>query len=326
MLVCTVAAARPMAVEERGSRAVATPGVGAWTQLVPGVDLLPGRFVQNTQPDGNTVVFRAPNGLIVVDTGRHPEHTQAILDLAARERAGVAAVVNTHWHLDHVGGNPMVRTRFPEARVYASGALAGALKGFLADYRAQLQAMIDKTADARAQEPWRAELAIIDSGPALGPDEVVAASGERTIAGRRLRLGLESHAVTAGDVWLFDPATRLLAAGDLVTLPVPFLDTACPSGWQAALGRLGGIDFALLVPGHGAPMGRKQFETYRSAFDRLLTCAASQRDRDECIAGWSKDAATLLTTEDPAFVRSLLGYYVDQLRGDASRLARLCAG
>jgi glyoxylase-like metal-dependent hydrolase (beta-lactamase superfamily II) len=323
---CAVAAARPSGVDVPGARAAATLSVALPTRLAPGVDLLPGRFVPNVQPDGNTVVLRAPKGLIVVDTGRHPEHTQAILDLAARGRARVAAVVNTHWHLDHVGGNPMLRKRYPEARVYASGALAGALKGFLADYRAQLQAMIDKTADARAQEPWRAELAIIDSGPALGPDEVVAASGERTIAGRRLKLGLESHAVTAGDVWLFDPGTRVLAAGDLVTLPVPFFDTACPSGWQAALGNLDAIDFALLVPGHGAPMERKQFETYRSAFDRLLSCAASQREREECIAGWVRDAATLLTTEDPAFVRSLTGYYVDQLRADPARLARLCAG
>lgn len=320
-----IATAQAMAGEVPDPRAAATPSVAPPVRLAPGVDLLPGRFVPNVQPDGNTVVLQAAKGLIVVDTGRHPEHTQAILDLAARERVPVAAIVNTHWHLDHVGGNPTLRKRFPESRVYASGALAGALKGFLADYRAQLQAMIDKTPDARSQAPWRAELTIIDSGPALGPDEVVTASGEPTIAGRRLKIGLESHAVTAGDVWLFDPGTRVLAAGDLVTLPVPFLDTACPSGWRAALGHLHAIDFAVLVPGHGAPMARKQFETYRSAFDRLLSCAASQREREECITGWVQDAATLLTTEDPAFVRSLVGYYVDQLRADPARLARLCA-
>ena len=49
---------------------------------------------------------------------------------------------------------------------------------------------------------------------------------------------LEARAVTAGDVWLFDPATRVLAAGDLVTLPAPFLDTACPERWKAALDRV----------------------------------------------------------------------------------------
>ena len=125
---------------------------------------------------------------------------------------------------------------------------------------------------------------------------------------------------------MFDPATRVLAAGDLVTLPVPFLDTACPKGWQKALADLAGVDFATLVPGHGAPMTRQEFETYRAAFDGLLACAASARAPADCIDGWTKDAAPLLKAEDPAFVRSLLAYYVDVLRGDPAHIAALCAG
>ena len=50
------------------------------TELAPGVDLLPGRFVKGTQPDGNTVILRGRTGLVVVDTGRHPEHTQGVID------------------------------------------------------------------------------------------------------------------------------------------------------------------------------------------------------------------------------------------------------
>jgi glyoxylase-like metal-dependent hydrolase (beta-lactamase superfamily II) len=323
--VIAITVARPTSAGPTETEASATAGADVATRLAPNVDLIRGRFVPNVQPDGNTVVLHAPRGLIVVDTGRHPDHTEAILELARQARAPVSAVINTHWHLDHVGGNPVVRQRYPDARVYASGALDGALKGFLADYRAQLQAMIDRTADVAAQKPWRAELAIVDSGAALAPDERIDATADRTIAGRRLRVGLETHAVTAGDVWVLDRATRVLAAGDLVTLPVPLLDTACPAGWDRALGALDRIDFAVLVPGHGSPMKRKSFETYRAAFARLLSNVASDRTPDDCIAGWTKDAAPLLTSEDPAFVRALLGYYVDLLRGDASRLAQLCA-
>ena len=54
--------------------------------LAPGVDLVPGKFVPNTQPDGNSVIFRAPRGLIVVDTGRHPDHTNAVLDFAQQSQ------------------------------------------------------------------------------------------------------------------------------------------------------------------------------------------------------------------------------------------------
>jgi glyoxylase-like metal-dependent hydrolase (beta-lactamase superfamily II) len=294
-------------------------------ELAPGVTLIPGSFAPPAQPDGNTVVFRGTTGLVVVDTGRHPEHTQKILDFAREAHQPVAAIVNTHWHLDHVGGNLLVKKAFPDAAVYASSALEGALKGFLLRYRAQLTEMIDKTPDPEKQKPLRAEVALIDAGKALGPTEVVTKTGERTIAGRKLVLGLEAKAATAGDVWVFDPETRVLASGDLVTVPVPFLDTACPEGWKAALEDVSKKDFATLVPGHGAPMNRKGFETYRTAFGNLLACAASKAEKDACIDGWTKDAADLLSGESPKLVRGVLDYYVAAvLRGDPAQTSKLC--
>ena len=43
-------------------------------EIASGVHLLPGGFPPGRGPDGNTVVFDAPDGLIVVDTGRHAWH------------------------------------------------------------------------------------------------------------------------------------------------------------------------------------------------------------------------------------------------------------
>src|SRR5262249_12882717 len=97
--------------------------------LPPGITLVPGAFVPGSQPDGNSIVLDAPKGLIVVDTGRHPEHTAAILEVARASGKPIVAVVNSHWHLDHVGGNPTVRRAFPQVRVYASGAIEEARKG-----------------------------------------------------------------------------------------------------------------------------------------------------------------------------------------------------
>jgi glyoxylase-like metal-dependent hydrolase (beta-lactamase superfamily II) len=294
-------------------------------ELVPGVTLISGHFVPGTQPDGNSVVFEGRDGLIVVDTGRHPEHTKTIVDYAREKERPVVAVVNTHWHLDHIGGNPLVRREFPAVRVLATSALDNARKGFLANYRRQLADMIEKTKDPEEQKPWRAEIAIIDSGAALAPDEVLAKSGRRSIAGRDFDVHIE-HAATAGDVWLFDRKTRTVVAGDLVTLPAPFLDTACPSGWKEGLDHLSSAPFSILIPGHGKPMTRADFELYRRGFDDLLKCASSQHAREDCVGGWMTDLAPLIAGDDPKFVRSLMSYYVDVLRSDPAVIARRCAG
>jgi glyoxylase-like metal-dependent hydrolase (beta-lactamase superfamily II) len=298
---------------------------GAATMIAPDTYLVAGAVTPGVQPDGNTVLIETTQGLIVFDTGRHAAHTQQILDFAGAAALPVKAIVNSHWHLDHIGGNVMLRQAYPDLRIYASDALAGALGGFLAHYRAQLVDAVAHSDDAKARASMQAEIALIDAGPALAPTDVVGTSGRRTIAGRDLELHLEHAAVTAGDLWVYDPTTRVLLAGDLVTLPAPFLDTACPQHWQASLRRLGRQRFRLLVPGHGAPMERAAFDRYRTAFDRLLACAGGTQPKEACIDGWIRDADTLLPAAERDYARALLDYYMDQvLRGHPEQVAKLC--
>jgi glyoxylase-like metal-dependent hydrolase (beta-lactamase superfamily II) len=293
--------------------------------VAPGVDLIPGAFVPGHQPDGNTLIFRASDGLVVMDTGRHAEHTQRIIDYAHAANLPIKAVINSHWHLDHIGGNPRVRAAFPDVRIYASGAIDDAMHGFLADYHHQLDDAIAQSKDEKQIKAWRDEIAIIDSGKALYPDVIIDKSQTHRIAGRSFDIHLQAHAVTAGDLWLFDRKTRVLAAGDLVTLPVPFLDTACPARWQSALDDVGRQPFTTLIPGHGAPMPRAQFDTYRHAYTNLVACAASAKPKSACIDGWVADAKSLLSEDESKFAKSLLDYYVDNsLRADPAKTKKLC--
>jgi glyoxylase-like metal-dependent hydrolase (beta-lactamase superfamily II) len=316
----------PIAPAEKPTAPEAAKPTAAADEIAAGVYLVPGVFVPGRQPDGNSVIFAAPEGAIVVDTGRHVEHTQAVLDRIAALGLVPRAVINTHWHLDHVGGNVLFRQRHPELRIYASDAIQEARTGFLANYHRQLEEMLaSDQPSAEAKESFRRELALIDAGDQLAPDEVIAATGRRILASRPLDFHLESHAVTAGDVWLVDPVTHVAAAGDLVTLPAPFLDTACPTGWQSALAHVAAADWNLLVPGHGRPMTRQDFDTYRRAFDSLLACAASTQPAADCVAAWFTDGGDLVATNDPGNGHDLVAYYVDQvLRGDPARIAKLC--
>jgi glyoxylase-like metal-dependent hydrolase (beta-lactamase superfamily II) len=299
---------------------------GAASLVAPGIHLIEGEATPNRQPDGNSIVITAPKGLIVFDTGRHREHAEQILDFARAQDRPIAAIINSHWHLDHVGGNPLLRAAFPETRVYASSAIDSARRGFLAEYRAQLVSQLAASAKTpEAESSLRSEIALIDEGETLGPTDVVSKSGRMTIAGRELRVHLESHSVTAGDVWVFDPETRALLAGDLVTLPAPFFESACPARWRATLSRLEKEPFDWLVPGHGAPMHKRGFTAYRKAFSHLLDCAAGNEKKFVCIDGWIDDASMLIPSKDVSYARTLIGYYMDNyLRHPTERVRSFC--
>ena len=295
------------------------------SEIASGVEVIRGEFVPGHQPDGNSILFHTKAGFVVMDTGRHAEHTQKILDAARDAHRPIVAVINSHWHLDHIGGNPRVRAAYPDVHVYASDALFDAQKGFLTDYRKQLEQAIAQTKDEQQKASYRDEIARIDAGAQLAPNNIVKRDQTLSIGGRTLQLHLQNHSVTAGDIWVFDPVTRTLAAGDLVTLPVPFFDTACPARWKLALDDLARVDFKQLVPGHGTPMSRTQFAVYRRAFDRLLVCAAGDAPTAQCIDGWLGDSGALLPEAQHPAAKSMLDYYFDtSLRGDAKKNAQLC--
>src|SRR4051812_27060534 len=99
-----------------GLCAAAPPATPDW-------HLVPGGFESGRSPDGNSVFLDAPDGLILVDTGRHPEHQAKLLAYARQRGRPIVAIVNTHWHLDHTGGNAEIRAAFPNAQLYASNGI-----------------------------------------------------------------------------------------------------------------------------------------------------------------------------------------------------------
>lgn len=282
--------------------------------------LIPGSFHPQRQPDGNSIVIVGPKGVLVIDTGRHAAHAAAIARAVAASGRPLVSIINTHWHLDHVGGNAALKQRWPTARVVASDAIDAALTGFLKTSAEGGRAALagGKLPEATAEDV-RGDLAKLDRPADLRPDDVIIQSGTVTTLGRPLELRLAKHAATAGDVWIYDPRSRRAIVGDLVTLPAPFLDTACPEGWQRALAAVGKVPFRQLIPGHGPPMTRADFGRYRTAFDRLLTCAGGTGPAATCAAAWIEDAGPLLPATDQGRARQLVTYYVGRIRAGALR-------
>lgn len=64
----------------------------------------------------NSFVVHAPGrtDALVIDPGLDPD---AILDLLGEHGLTVAAILNTHGHADHIGGNAAVKQAFPDAPI-----------------------------------------------------------------------------------------------------------------------------------------------------------------------------------------------------------------
>jgi len=288
--------------------------------------LIPGSVTMDKGPDGNSIFLDAREGLILIDTGRHPAHAEKLLAYASDRGKPIAAIVNTHWHLDHTTGNYDIRQAYPQAKVYATTAIEGALAGFLNRGRDQADKML---ADPATSEARKAELvrgrSVIDNPERLRPTMPVKTSETLKIAGRKLDVHVAPFAATEADLWIYDPKARLAIVGDLVVDIVPFMDTACADGWKKALEEVAATPFVTLIPGHGAPMDRTQFLQWKGAFDNFVDCGHSTRPKNECIAGWKRDAAPFIDAAHAGYVGEAAAYYIDtRLRSRPDERSKYC--
>jgi glyoxylase-like metal-dependent hydrolase (beta-lactamase superfamily II) len=88
-------------------------------------------FEENTY-----VVWRPGRGdALVIDPGLEPE---LVLDFLREQGKAAAAVLNTHGHLDHIGGNEALKEAFPQAPL----AIGAGDARMLTDAEANLSALI----------------------------------------------------------------------------------------------------------------------------------------------------------------------------------------
>ena len=315
---------RRVAIPIMFALAAGTAAASEPQEIAPGVFLLRGAIVPERGPDGNTVIFEAPDGLVVVDTGRHAWHSDAILAFASARKLPIGAIVNTHWHLDHSSGNGRLRAAHPRARVYTTAAIDRALAddGFLARNLAGARPLLEdpKLSDIRKEEV-KIFVATMEERDVLRPDVVVSQSGAMTIAGRSFDVRVTDGAVTDADLWLIDGASGVAVIGDLVTFPSPFFETACPDQWRESLEDVRASGFRSAIPGHGEPMSPEEFGAYRDAFAVFIACVNSDAKPAECASGWADGTARFFGDDGKQrqAATQYAEYYVGLLRENGGR-------
>lgn len=171
---------------------------------------------------------------MVIDTMTFPEMATGIVREIAHRGAYVDAVLNTHHHIDHVGGNSL----FANVPIVAHPASVQALQ--------QLGLPSARYDHLMPQFRGRFDTLVL-SMPEPRLDQLVPPHGGV------VRAFPAAHTATDLAVWF--PTSRVLIAGDLCFIGVtPLAVNGLISGWLAALDALIALQPAVVVPGHG-PIG-----------------------------------------------------------------------
>jgi cyclase len=199
------------------------------------------------------------NRALVVDTMTFPEMTEGMVDQLRRHGARVDLVLNTHHHIDHIGGNQV----FAGAHIIAHPASIQAVQ------RLGLPAPIYD----RLMPQFRgrfADLSLVIPEPLQ----------EHALPFGGAQLFTFTPAHTPADVAVWFPDARVLLTGDICFIGVtPLSVNGLISTWIAALDTLIALKPNVVVPGHG-PVGTLAdlvaLRDYFAAVERLGRKAAAE--------------------------------------------------
>lgn len=224
-------------------------------------------------PQGNTTVVIGSRAVLVVDSCYLPSSAREdIAQIRKWTKLPVRYLMNTHWHFDHTMGNGEYKAAFPGIQIIAQQAtgksVAGYNPGWFARYpvrNAAIRKMLKDGVDAdgkaltdngrqglveelKGRDLVEPEFKKVHDAP---PTRTFETRLDLDLGGRRVQLLCLGKGNTAGDALMFLPRERILAAGDLVDHPVPYLGGGFPSEQVGTLRRLMALHPKLLVPGHG---------------------------------------------------------------------------
>lgn len=173
----------------------------------------------------------------VVDTMTFPEMAEGMAREIARRGAHADMVLNTHHHIDHIGGNKV----FADARIVGHPSTIG--------YLQQLGLPVSLYDTLMQQFRGRFQnIELVIPEPAI--DQLTLPRGGE--------LHVFTPAHTLADLTVWFPEARVLLAGDVSFIGVTPLGVhGLISSWIEALDTLLALKPAVVVPGHG-PIGSSQ--------------------------------------------------------------------
>ncbi len=254
-------------------------------------------FGSNPFFGANLVVIVNDKDVLIVDTGTTPRSARAfVADIKLLTDKPVRTVVNTHWHYDHTDGNSIFG---PEVQIIAHDYVRQAIETFdilhnepfRSSTRDAPQALIDryKKQISEQKDPHQTaalEKKLADTEAAtkefvhdikeIKPTPPNLTYTDRLTlhrGGREIDLLFLGRGHTAGDTVVYLPKERIVCTGDLMESRIAFMGSAFFDEWLTTLDALKRLDFAVDLPGHGAPFRDKSLIT---AFQSYLRDVLAQ--------------------------------------------------
>jgi cyclase len=226
----------------------------------------------------NAAVVINQDDVLLVDSHISPVAADLLLqELKAITTKPVRYVVNTHFHFDHAHGNQIYGTgveiiahEFTREMLASGASMRGA--GYdrfirsLPTAIATLKAQLDTATNAETKAALQRRL-LIQENYKTDTDKVrvvpPTVAFDRTLTlhrgGRRIDIRFFGRGHTGGDVVVHLPNERVLMTGDLVLgAGLPFMADGFIPDWIETLERLKGLDFDVVLPGHGQAFRQRE--------------------------------------------------------------------
>lgn len=277
------------------------------------VGLAPGLFaVLGPQGDSNSGFVLGPRGTVVIDAMQNEALGRAVLEAVRGAGGGaVGLLVNTHYHGDHVFGNPAFppetdilaharcRTRLVDALRAAGVGPGDPLPERLAlelTFGLNLHDLVPEGDPGREFFRWRYEAGAFATARVRLP--TLAMDGECTVhlGDRRMVLRHLGPGHTDGDLVAWFPDDGVLFVADLIFHGrFPWLGDSDVAAWIARLDDVVALGARTIVPGHGPPVGQAEAVAFRDLLRGLREAVAG------AARGGLDEAAAIAGVRLPAY-------------------------
>lgn len=211
--------------------------------------------IRNDFVPGNSTALITNEGVVLVDDKFEVDHENILAQLKTVTNQPIKYVVNTHHHGDHSGGNAKLQ----------------ALNVQVVSSEAARQHMVD------AKQTGLSNVTFTDRS-------IIR------LGGKDVELYYFGRAHTSGDIFVYFPAQRTLAAGDAFTFGqatpqlIDYPGGGSAKDWTRTLDGALRLDFDTVVPGHGDVTTKAELRKFRDS-----TLAMRNRVHDMIVQKKTKD-------------------------------------